>query len=363
MFVYLVVIATYSIKKLLVTISVISFAHPVYLALLPLAIILPWLWHRSPKPSLRFSDLSLFRKIGHRRGPFWEKCRIAIRSLILVSLILAIAGIRIPDSRTRMTIEGIQIILAIDVSGSMGENDFPWSENEPAQSRLNAAKRAFRLLIAGGDGPQGITFTGRKQDQIGIVSFAAWPESVCPLTMNRTVLLNVLDQLQPKTGPDAGTNIGDGIAESLIRLNSNRLTRKVLVLLSDGEHNISLTRDDPPLKPRQAAQLAVDLGVTIYSVDCGGVRKDDPEELKKRADGQATMEAIARMTGGKSFEANNAIELQETLKEIDQLERQTEESFLYQKYFDLSPWLGLSAFAGLLLIALLEKTVLRVYPE
>jgi len=125
-------------------------------------------------------------------------------------------------------------------------------------------------------------------------------------------------------------------------------------LLTDGEHNISLTRSDPPLKPRQAAQLAHDLKIPIYAIDCGGMPVGDAEAIQRRLDGKRSLQAVAEMTGGRMFAASDRVELQAVYVEIDRLERSTAESFTYRRYRDLAP-----LFAGLALGAILLQIVLN----
>ena len=168
----------------------------------------------------------------------------------------------------------------------MATPDFAWTPDAPPLTRLDAAKRAFKLFVAGGDGPGGTHFDGRPADQIGLVTFAAVPQTACPLTLNHSVLLAVLDEQQPRQGIDAGTNIGDALAEAEIRLDAAGHRRKVLLLLSDGEHNVTREGANAPLKPFASAQLAVlnwcDL--LVYPKDRGG-RKQLVRATLKMPDG------------------------------------------------------------------------------
>src|SRR5262249_26551214 len=159
---------------------------------------------------------------------------------------------------------------------SMAEPDFDW-QGRPI-NRLDAAKRVFRLFVAGGEGPDGQHLEGRSGDLIGLVTFATWPESLCPLTLSHSVLLRMLDEeegrgVRPRTVPtESRTNIGDAIAWGLHRLDKAATARKIIVLLSDGEHNVP----PPALTPRQAAQLAANKRVPVYAIDAGG--EHDVEE-------------------------------------------------------------------------------------
>jgi Ca-activated chloride channel homolog len=195
------------------------------------------------------------------------------------------------------------------------------------------------------------------------VTFAAVPQTACPLTLNHSVLLSVLDGQKPRDGIDAGTNVGDALAEGLIRLDAAKGRRKVLILLSDGEHNVSRDGPDAPLKPLQTAQLAANLKVPVYAIDCGGEPgRAAPDEAKQRADGRHVLGAVAGLTGGRFFAANTATELQAVYREIDALEREPVETFRYRRHHDYGSWLA-AAGAGLLgLVGLLERTRWRRLP-
>jgi Ca-activated chloride channel family protein len=224
------------------------------------------------------------------------------------------------------------------------------------------------LFVTGGDGPDGTHFDGRSTergtDSIGLITFSNWPHPVCPPTLNHSVLLNILDNIHPPTGRDTGTNIGDAIAEGLIRLDRSPLKRKVLILLSDGEHNVDLA--DPernPLKPRQAATLAANLEIPIYTIDAGGDPPlNDPEAAKNRLAGRAVNQTIAEMTNGRSFVANDGTQLLDVCRQIDTLERQATVSPVYRRYHEFYPWLALIAIGLASVTFIMEQTVWRRIP-
>ncbi len=334
-----------------------SFANPAFLTLLPLALLIAWWSLRRRRPALRYSDVRLVEGLprGRARLALWGGA--ALRGLAVLAAILAAAGPRTPDLKTRLPAEGVAIVLVLDVSGSMATADFP-----PGVPRLDAAKEAFRLFVVGGDAPDGTRFDGRPRDQIGLVTFAAVPETTCPLTHNHTVLLAVLAAQQPKEGIEAGTNLGDALAEGLIRLEAAGPRKKVLILLSDGEHNVD--RADGPLKPRQAAQLAANLGVPVYAIDCGGEPAPDApaDTVKQRADGRRVLEAVAAMTNGKAFAANTADELRAVYREIDALQKEPIETFRYRRYHEYYPWFAVAAVGLLAVTQLLERTWWRRVP-
>jgi Ca-activated chloride channel family protein len=240
-------------------------------------------------------------------------------------------------------------MMVMDTSGSMATVDFIPREGSAAVGRLEAAKQAIALFVAGGESADGLKFSGRPEDRIGLITFASVPVTVCPLTFNHTVLLEVLRN-QGTAGPtNAETNIGDALGEGCVRLETlGPGRRKVLVLLSDGEHN---KVGENVLNPRTAAALAEKLQIPIYTIDCGGDPSGGDETAnRQRNDGRAVLEEVSRQTGGQSFVANNGIELRNAFASIDTLERQTVETPLYRQYKEYRGPLGGIAL-GLLAIS------------
>jgi Ca-activated chloride channel family protein len=287
-----------------------------------------------------------------------------MRAAGLAFLVMASAGPRWPDKGTRLDTEGIAIAMVVDVSGSMAEPDFDWDDRRV--TRLDAVKRAFGLFVDGGKGPKDVQLEGRHADLIGLVTFATRPESACPLTLSHSVLLQMLNAEQPRSLPtESQTNIGDAIAWGLHTLESGGQRRKVMVLLSDGEHNVP----PPALKPRQAAQLAAHSRVPIYAIDAGGdvpVREGgepgQPDTAADRAQGVRTLQAVAKLSGGHYFRAQDSSALLAACREIDRLERREIKSFQYRRYYEGYPWFGLAAVVFFLGVQMLEMTVWRRVP-
>jgi Ca-activated chloride channel family protein len=334
-----------------------TFAHPWLLLLLPLAPAAAWGWLRRRRSALRFAHVNMVSGMPPGRS---RRARIGgalLRAAGVAALIIALAGPRWPDPGTRLPAEGIAVVMVLDVSGSMAERDFLWA-GEPI-TRLDAAKRAFRLFVAGGD-TAGTQLPGRGGDQIGLVAFANLPDDTCPLTLSHDVLLDLLAAEEPRGLPDTGTNIGDAIAWGLTKLDAAGERRKVLVLLSDGEHNVPA----PALTPRQAAQLAANRGVPVYAIDAGPPPTADAstDEAQARATGQRALQSVAALTGGKAFAAHDAAGLVGAVAEIDRLERRTVESFQYRRYTEGYPWLACVALACFGAALGLERTVWRRIP-
>jgi Ca-activated chloride channel family protein len=329
----------------------------------PLVVVLTWWWARRGGSAMRFSDVTRFAGHTGGRASLAVRGGAILRGLACLLLVFACAGPRRPDLQTRLPAEGIAIMMAIDVSGSMETPDVMWNAVSPPVSRLEAARRAFKLFAGGGEAPDGTKFDPRPGDSIGVVTIAAVPQTACPLTLNHSVLFKVVDELKPKGGPDAGTNIGDALGEAVERLDAVKSKRKakVIILLSDGEHNV--VREDVPgakrpgidrtMKPREAAQLAYNLGIRIYTIDAGGEPPPGApaDAARQRLDGRASLQAVAEMTGGKSFAATSGPELLAAYREISTLEKTEEDAPIYRRYYEYYSWC-----AGVALVLLWRLT-------
>ena len=345
------------------------FAQPWLLLLLPIGGLLLWRWSRRRAPALRYPDTILLSDLPPGRSRWARRLGIGFRAAGLLLLLLALAGPRWPDRGSRVSTEGIAIQMVVDASGSMATPDFLWDGK--TISRLDAVKKAFRLFVEGDQEASPASLEGRPNDLMGLVTFARWPQTSCPLTLSHSVLLRILDAEKPRSTPtESETNIGDAIAWGLVRLHNAKASRKVMILLSDGEHNVP----PPALTPRQAAQLAANEGIPIYTIDAGGISgtpegadgkpgETDKETAERiRASAEKTMRAIAQITGGRHFKARDTESLFQVCREIDRLERQEIQSFQYRRYFEGYWTFGLASFGFLAMIGLLESTILRTAP-
>jgi Ca-activated chloride channel family protein len=378
-----------------------QFANPIFLWLMLLLPPLLWWQLRQRRSALRHPGISELRNLppGRARQARWGPA--GLRSLGLLLLILAVAGPRWPDLHTRIETEGIAIVMLVDVSGSMAERDFDW-HGEPI-SRLEAVKKAFQLFVAGNDGSSLLSppeveeikregdgtdisdFRGRPTDLIGLVTFATRPETACPLTLSHSVLLRLLQAEQPRSIPgEAETNLSDAVALGLYRLRSAGPHRKVLVLLSDGEHNVPQPQSG--WTPRQAAQVANGLHIPIYTIDAGGPgvpsslspsrgeieegttakEKSNTEHTaspsETRTQAVRTLEEMARITHGQYFQARDTKGLLRACRAIDDLERTDLQSFQYRRYHEAYPWFTLAAFVLFGAALSLERTIWRRIP-
>jgi Ca-activated chloride channel family protein len=348
-----------------------TFAEPWLLLLLPLGPLFAWWWLRRRRPALR---LPAAGRLGHLPPGRSQQARWAgalLRGLAFTLLVLAMAGPRWPDRTTRIKTEGIALVMLIDVSGSMAETDFTWPGEPKPISRLEAVRRAFGLFVAGGEGPDGTSLPGRAEDLIGLVTFATRPDSPCPLTLGHSVLLRTLAAEKVRSVPgESETNISDAIVLGLHRLKSAGPRRRVLVLLSDGEHNVTNTASG--WTPRQAAQVAANLGVSIYTIDAGGETtttrekppkgNEAPSDTVNRDEGIRTLQEVAAISRGRYFAARDTKSLLDVCVAIDRLERAEIESFQYRKFYEGYPWCGLTAFVMFGLVAAIEATMWRRAP-
>jgi Ca-activated chloride channel family protein len=340
-------------------VSHVHFAQP--LALLLLALVPPlvawWVWQR--RAAFRFPDSGLARALPAGRSRLAQWAAVFCRAAGLVLLIVALAGPRWPDEGSRIPTHGIAIAIALDVSGSMADKDFAWAGKDV--SRLEAAKKVFALLIEGGEGPQGRTFPGRRTDQVALVTFATRPETVCPLTLDHQVLMRLLAEQKPRSVPtEARTNIGDALAWALSGLADARGER-VIILLSDGEHNVP----PPALMPRQAAQLAGNLGVKVFVVDAGrespaGQNLEEDKVNRQRA--EKILKEVAEITKGRYFQAHDTQALLEVSREIDRILTNPIPSFQYRRYHEGFVWFAAAAFVFFFGIQFLEVTLWRRVP-
>jgi Ca-activated chloride channel family protein len=344
-----------------------EFGQPAWLVLL-LAVppLIVWWWRR-PVASLRYSTVGLAAAVNSRRGKVARWCGALGRGLGLAGVVIALAGPRWPDPGSRIPTEGIAVLLIVDVSNSMNEDDFIW-DAKPT-TRLVAVKKAFRLFIAGGSGPQGEQLPSRSNDLFGLVTFTRRPKSSCPLTLSHDTLLQMLDREEAgKGGHDVDTNIGDAIAWSVHRLNASPFKQKVMVLVTDGEQG----EIPGALRPRQAAQLAAHFGMPIFIVDAGNdavtMGKEPAKELaaESRLNAKKTMQEVAKMTSGQYYAAPDGKSLVDACVklglELDRIEREQIETFQYRKYWEGFAWFGGAAFVLWMALLGLELTVWRRLP-
>ena len=309
------------------------FADPVFLiALLPLVGALWWaLRRRGGRARLGLSDPGFFPKRGWRA--FAAESAPYLYAAAACLLILALARPQTGASKLEVKSEGIDIVLGLDISGSMKAEDFK------PNNRLHVAKDVAKKFVA-----------GRTGDRIGLVVFAGGAYTQCPLTLDYGIMQALIDQVDFGQVPD-GTAIGMALATAVNRLRGAEGESKVVILLTDGQNNAG------EVDPITAAEAARALGVKVYTIGAGTdgparIPVDDPVFGKryKTIDAsvdEASLREIARITGGRYFRATSAKALETIYGEIDELEKSEAETVEYVEYDEKGP--GLALWAGLFL--------------
>ncbi len=325
------------------------FANPGYLwLLLILPVMIAWyVWkHKQSAPSITFSALQGFAKSFRSWRYYLRHLLFVFRIIALALIIIVIARPQSTNSSRNVTTEGIDIILALDISSSMLARDF-------SPDRLEASKNVASEFIA-----------GRPDDRIGLVVFSSESFTQCPLTTDHAVLLNLFHGIKSGMIED-GTAIGQGLATAVNRLKDSKSVSRVIILLTDGVNNAG------SISPVMAAEIAKTYGLRVYTVGVGTMGEapypvQTPfglqfQKMPVEID-EAILREIAQMTGGKYFRATNNQKLKGIYKEIDQMEKSKIEMHEHRKYEELYLMYGLFAFIFLFAEFLLKNTVLRTIP-
>jgi len=328
------------------------FANPEYLYFLTLIpLLFYWYWKQHTKRSgkLKFSDVRIIKKVGKTKKQHLRHSLFLLRMLFVSLVILAFAR---PQSGSKMretSTEGVDIILALDVSSSMLAEDFK------PKNRLVAAKRVAKEFIE-----------GRQNDRMGLIIFAGESFTQCPLTLDYGVLLTLLEETKVADQEWDGTAIGMGIVNAVNRLRESKAKSKVIILLTDGVNNRG------EVDPVTASNIAAALNIKIYTIGAGSrgtalYPVDDPylgtryvpmpveidEEVLKR---------IALNTNARYFRATNTQKLAEIYQEIGELEKtkiEVKEFTRYDEYFSFFLGAGLILF---ILELVFSQTIFRKIP-
>jgi len=286
------------------------------------------------KVRLRFSRVDLIKDVAIHNS--WLRFfPVILRSFVLILLVVSLARPRIANKKTQITGKGIDIILAIDVSGSMQAVDF-----KPV-NRLEAAKKVATEFIQ-----------NRKNDRIGLVTFSDVAFTQCPLTLDYNILMTLLNKI--KIDKDAkGTAIGMGLATSVARLKDSKAKSKVIILITDGRNNSG------EIDPFTAAELAETYNIKVYTIGVGSKGPVDfpmqtPYGIQYRKVNididMGTLNKIAQMTGTKrARRATNTQELKMIMKHIDKMEKTEIKIKNYYRYEELFQKFLIAALILLLL--------------
>ena len=297
--------------------------------------------------TLRYSDVESLRRSDVRRTGRYRHGLFVLRVIALGALIVAFARPQTGITSETVTAEGIDIVLVIDISSSMLAEDL-----EP--NRLEAAKAVAAEFVA-----------GRRNDRIGLVVFAGQAFTQAPLTLDYSVVTDLLGQTEVGMIED-GTTVGMGLATAVKRLQASEAASKVVVLLTDGRSNTG------EIGPMTAAQMAQALGVKVYTIGAGSrgtarLPVNDPTLGRRYVTVQVdvdepTLQEIAELTGGRYFRATDTEGLGAIYAEIDDLETTEIDVQNFTSYGELFFY---PLTAGLLLLVLevgLGQTFLRKLP-
>jgi len=326
-----------------------TFGNPGFLFLLliiPLLVV--WYFYRRKKNTadLQISTTEGFAQVGRNLKFYIYRGLYVLRLLALTLLILALARPQTSLSRQDISVEGIDLVIALDVSGSMLAMDFK-------PDRLEAAKDLAIEFI-----------DGRPNDRIGLVIFSGETFTQCPLTTDHAILKNLFRDIHSGMIDD-GTALGDGLATAVNRLRGSKAVSKVIILLTDGVNNMG------SLDPRSAAEIAKLYGIRIYTIGIGSMGQApypvqtpfgmQTQMMEVKIDEPLLME-IAKGTDGKYFRATNNAKLRSICQEIDKMEKSKIDVTEFRKKKEEFLPLVLAAFIIVCLEMLLRYMYLRNIP-
>lgn len=324
--------------------------------LLLLLVIIPFLLYvyfmQKGTHPLIFSSIRNLKKLKPSLAQRYRHIIVVLRSLAIALCIIALARPQQGNEQTKVKTEGIDIVLAVDISGSMLAEDFEMDGKR--QNRLYVVKQVVKDFI-----------NKRSTDPIGLVVFSANAYTQCPLTLDYGILLQFLEKTEIGLLED-GTAIGSAIASSVDRLRNTKAQSKVIVLLTDGRNNSG------QIDPLTAAELAQAFNIKIYTIGAGSkglvpypardlFGNKVMRQVKIDIDDESLAE-IANITGGRYYRATDTGSLKEIYQQIDALEKTETEITHYKEYKELFHYFLLPAFGCLLIELCLKKTKLRKIP-
>ena len=331
-----------------------TFAHPWLLLLLLLLPLAAWLkGRRGSSPAFVYSSVKLVAGLAGARRLRAGNFLAALRWLALALLIVALAQPRLMKSTTEVKASGVDIVVALDMSGSMISEDF--EVRGERVNRFNMARSVLKKFI-----------DQRPNDRIGLVLFASQAFIGTPLTLDHDFLQENLDRLEIGAIEQNSTAIGDGLGTAINRLRDLKAKSKIVILMTDGQNNSG------KLDPLLAAEAAAAMKVKVYTV---GIGEQGTAPMPVFMNGQkvgyqnvpvdvdeTTLQKIAAKTGGKYYRADNAEKFQQIYAEIDKLEKTDATIKKYTQFNELFPWFVAGGLALLLLELGLGQTILRRLP-
>lgn len=325
-----------------------EYPHLLWLLVIPALLIVHYIYLElcGRRPHLRVSDIRYWKAGGKSVLSYLRHAPMLLRTVALSMIIIAIARPRSSSKMDKIDTEGIDIVLAMDVSTSMLARDF-------TPDRISAAKDIAIEFIS-----------QRPSDRIGIVVFAGESYTQCPLTTDRATLINLMKEIQTGLIED-GTAIGNGLATAVARMQGSDAKSRVVILLTDGVNNRG------EITPQTAADIAKTYGIRVYTIGVGvngtapypvitpwGVQMQDVEvEID-----EDLLKGIAETTGGRYFRATDNTKLSEIYSEINKMEKARTTIDSFPVYKELFMDFSLVALICLLLEVVFNAFILKRLP-
>lgn len=324
----------------------VSFSYPIFLWALIVVIPLMIFLLRKDKnkfASIKYSNLQQLKTSSSTWRVRLRNIPDYLRILVVVLLLVAAARPHFSLSKDDKSIEGIDIIMALDVSPSMLAEDFK-------PNRLESAKKVAAEFIS-----------NRKNDEIGLVVFSGEAFTQCPPTIDHNVLLELLKQTKSGDLQD-GTAIGDGLTTAINRIKDSKAKSKVIILITDGDNNAG------QIDPLQAASIAKEYKIRVYTIGVGKIGQapfpiqtpfgKQYQQMDVKID-EGLLTSIANTTGAKYFRSTKNESLQEIFKEIDSMEKSIINLSVYNEKKDVGHRFAFVGLVLLLLETILRYTVLK----
>lgn len=333
-----------------------SFQQPLYFLLfipLVLASLYRYYYLKKKLPSIQFSSIGVIKSVPKGLRARLSFLPEALKFLSLALAIVALARPQQSNTKVKKNVEGIDIMVVLDISDSM------LIEDMTPENRLGAAKKTIRDFIS-----------ARSSDRIGLVVFSGESYTRVPLTLDYPIVLASLEQIEPTRNLKMGTAIGVALANGVSRLRDSTAKSRVTILLTDGENNSGT------IAPETALEIAKGYNIKVYTI---GIGQDGPTQLPVFATdpfgrrvktyqpfsstvNEDLLSRIAEQTGGKYFRASKTQSLQNVFREIDRLEKTKIDVNRYVKYSELFQLFLRWGIIFYLMAFLLSRTILRRTP-
>lgn len=324
-------------------------AQPYFLLLLLLLPFILWYFYREQKQRsvvFRISTTEGIKKMPKSWKVKWRPLLNVLRSIAFIAFVIALARPQKTNVSESIDSEGIDIVLSMDISGSMMAEDF-------SPNRLDASKTYAKKFV-----------DARPTDRIGLVIFSGESFTQCPITIDYAFLKNQIDSIKNGMLQD-GTAIGDGLATAVNRLRDSKGKSKIIILMTDGINNLG------KVGPETALEIAKAYHIKVYTIGIGTIGQalmpvQTPFGLKKEMVpvqiDEPLLKKIANETGGQYFRATGNAKLESIYKSIDKLEKSSVKINAYKHYAELFFWFAFTGVIALLVEVILSLTIFKRLP-